>query len=71
MAYIHYNAQKHGVFKGQLDEYPYSSYRSLISNAPTLLERNFVLDYFGGIDQFIAYHESLADSYDLGDDLEP
>ena len=38
-AYIHYNAKKHGVFSGARHEYAHSSYRALLSNAPTLLER--------------------------------
>ncbi len=69
-AYIHYNAAKHGLFSGALHEYRHSSYRALISAAPTLLERDYVLEYFGGREKFIAFHEGMADSFMLRDDLE-
>ena len=70
LAYIHYNAQKHGVFNGELHDYQHSSYRALISNSPTLLERDYVIDYFGGRDKFIAYHQRMHELFDLRDELE-
>jgi len=33
----------------------------LLSNGPTKLERDFVLETFGGLDAFIKYHEQPID----------
>jgi putative transposase len=58
--YIHYNPQKHG-FVNDFREWPYSSYRALLSDKPTKLERNIVLDWFGGPQAFEQFHTTLAD----------
>ena len=54
--YIHSNAQKHGI-AADFRQYPYSSYKGLLSNQTTLLRRNEVLDWFGGRQPFIRFHE--------------
>jgi putative transposase len=56
--YIHANPQKHG-FRNDFRDYPYSSYASLLSEAPTLLMRKEVLDWFGGKRMFMLYHENV------------
>jgi len=38
------------------EDWPFSPYQSLISNTWTHLDRDFVLDIFGGLDLFIRYH---------------
>ncbi|MEO6330747.1 MAG: transposase [Ginsengibacter sp.] len=55
--YIHSNIQKHGLHN-DFTTYPYSSYLSFISDKPTLLQRDEVLDWFGGRHEFINFHES-------------
>ncbi len=54
--YIHKNAVHHQYVKTILD-WPWSSYHSILSKAPTMLLRNEVIEWFGGIDQFIIFHQ--------------
>ena len=53
--YIHKNPVHHG-YCTQIDAWPWSSYRILLSQSPTKMQRNKVLQWFGGTDKFIAYH---------------
>ncbi len=53
--YIHANPMKHGLAVN-FREYPWSSYRSILSNKPTHLRRAEILDWFGGREAFIEYH---------------
>ncbi|MDQ3843681.1 MAG: hypothetical protein M3342_06655 [Bacteroidota bacterium] len=55
--YIHRNPETHG-YCSDYKTYPYSSYQSLLSDKPTKLKREEVLDWFGGKEQFIQYHEA-------------
>ncbi len=54
--YIHKNPLKHSV-QNDFENYPYSSYRSIISRNDTQLKRNVVLDWFDGVENFIACHK--------------
>lgn len=54
--YIHNNPVHHN-FCADLTTYQWSSYSSFISNLPTKLNRQEVLDWFGGKEKFIAFHE--------------
>jgi putative transposase len=58
--YLHANPV-HNRFVKSLEEWPHTSYKNFLSNMPTKLERNYVLDMFGGLDQFIKYHEQPID----------
>ncbi len=58
--YIHFNPQKHG-FIADFRDYPHSSYKSLLSDRPTRLEREGVLNWFGGRAGFAAIHQTLTD----------
>jgi len=53
--YIHQNPQKH-KFVNDYKEWKYSSYDMLLSSSPTRLQRETVIDWFGGCDQFIRLH---------------
>ena len=55
IAYVHANPLKAKVV-GQLGEYKWSSYEAIVSEKPTHLEREFVLNLFGGKENFRAYH---------------
>ncbi|MBK7434128.1 MAG: hypothetical protein IPI66_09690 [Chitinophagaceae bacterium] len=60
---VHYtnaNPVHHG-FTDSLEEWNYSSYPALISMGSTKLERQYVLDLFGGKERFIQYHEQPVD----------
>jgi hypothetical protein len=54
--YIHFNPQRHG-FVSDFREYPYSSYYAMLSSKPTKLERQKVLEWFGGKAQFEKRHQ--------------
>jgi putative transposase len=57
--YIHLNVLKHGTSK-QFETYPWSSYQHHLSDAPTLLKRQDVLDRFGGREGFVQAHRAAA-----------
>jgi putative transposase len=61
VAYIHRNPVHHRVCH-DFREYPYSSYQSVLSLAATHLRRNAVLEWFGGRDGFIEYHQRGSNS---------
>ena len=69
--YIHWNPQKHGFVK-DFREWPYSSYHALLSDKPTHLQREQVLEWFNGRLEFDAVHQMLTDEKEIreviGDD---
>jgi len=56
IAYIHQNPQKHG-FVDDFRDWPYSSYRTLLSSQPTRLKRDEVIALFSGREQFVEFHK--------------
>ena len=54
--YIHSNSQKHGIIKDFRD-YPYSSFRIILSDKPTSLKRDEVINWFGGLSFYEEYHQ--------------
>lgn len=54
--YIHRNPIHHGFVKS-VEDWEHSSYKIMLSDKPTRIEREYVLKVFGGIDQFISAHE--------------
>ena len=54
--YIHQNPVKHG-FSQRAEDWKYSSYQSIRSNKPTALSKEEVIEWFGNIDEFVAFHE--------------
>ncbi|MDW7692966.1 hypothetical protein R9C00_10450 [Flammeovirgaceae bacterium SG7u.111] len=66
VAYIHTNPQKHGLVKDFRD-YPYSSYHAHLSDKPTKLSRNKVLEWFGGKRGYIDFHEANSFGSDSED----
>jgi len=68
--YIHLNPLKH-KFTGKFENYKYSSFPSYLSNKETNLEREYILELFGGKENFAFYHhesqlklEGLLDKID-------
>jgi putative transposase len=55
IAYIHQNPQKHGFVKDFRD-WKYSSYGLILSEEPTHLQRNYVMDWFGGKERYRELH---------------
>jgi REP element-mobilizing transposase RayT len=60
IAYIHHNPHKHGLMDDFRD-WPYSSYRAMLSTKPTKVQRAAVLDWFDGRTRFEAYHRQPVD----------
>ncbi len=58
--YIHANPVHHG-FVNAIEDWPFSSYNSILSNKSTLLSRNELLDWFDGREDFINYHKQPID----------
>jgi putative transposase len=58
--YIHRNPQRHGLTADFCD-WSWSSYKAIISSQPIKLERDDVLTWFGGRDNFIEAHRNEVD----------
>lgn len=55
--YIHLNPLKHGLID-TFEKYEYSSYRSILSNKRTEIQRSEVIEFFGDKENFIAVHQN-------------
>jgi len=62
--YIHQNPYRHRLMK-DFSDYRWSSHRSILSEAPTLLKRQDVIDWFGGEEAFIEAHRNEEDEEGL------
>ena len=62
--YIHNNPVKH-EFCERANDYPWSSYLSLISVKPTKLAREIVIDWFDNKTNFISLHQKGDDFSDI------
>ncbi len=60
--YIHQNPLDLGI---SISNYEYSSYKAMISNRETVLEREEVLSYFDDLDNFIFCHKTLVEIEDF------
>jgi putative transposase len=60
--YIHANALKHKLCK-DFTMYKWSSWHSVTANKPTLLCKEQLLHWFGGINQFIEVHKGQSEFY--------
>jgi REP element-mobilizing transposase RayT len=55
IAYIHQNPQKH-KFVEDFRDWKWSSYKTILSEMPTKLQRQAVLEWFGGRQQYLDLH---------------
>ncbi len=55
VAYIHLNPEKHG-FVRDFRNYPHSSYSDFFTDRKSFIDKDFVLNFFGNIDNFEAWH---------------
>jgi putative transposase len=71
--YIHWDPQKHG-FVTDFRDWPFSSYHALLSEQPTHLQRQQVLEWFNGRLEFDAMHQLVTDENEIreviGDDVD-
>jgi putative transposase len=58
--YINTNPVHHGITK-TISEYTWSSYGSVLSEMPTKLDREHVIEIFGSVENFIGYHSREQD----------
>lgn len=58
--YLHSNPAKHGVLKN-FRNYRWSSYSAFVSDKPTLLCKQEVLDWYGGLERFLEFHQAVQD----------
>ena len=56
--YIHRNPIHHGI-TNEYSSWSYSSYRDFLLENNYLVDKNEVLSWFGGIDDFIQFHKEL------------
>jgi len=71
VAYIHRNPQHHG-FVDDFREWPFSSYDVVLSEHATRLQRDVVLEWFGGPQEFMDLQQSpvvLTGQFTLEDDV--
>ena len=67
--YVNTNPYHHGI--ADFETYKFSSYLSLISNSPTQVSREDVIEMFDNVENFKAILRMKRDSIDaIGDDLE-
>jgi putative transposase len=59
--YIHYNPVHHQFCKSAA-EWPYSSYRAVLSQKESKIEKEVVLAWFGGLAAYRAFHQTVPDS---------
>ncbi len=58
--YIHFNPQKHG-FVNDFREWPWSSFEAMLNQAPSKIQREQVLSWFGDAARFKAFHQGAVD----------
>ncbi len=64
ITYIHQNPVVAGLVKN-MEDYKYSSYAAYLSNKETLINKQGVLDWFGGLDGFIDDHKIPAEEREI------
>ncbi len=60
IVYIHANPVVAGLCSG-FDDWVYSSYRAILSQSETAIQRDAVLDWFGGQEDFVTFHQEYQD----------
>ncbi len=68
VCYVHTNAQKHGIL-ADFHSHRHNSYSSVLSDMPTLLQRNEVLEWFGGKTRFVDAHRAYVHDKDWNTQL--
>jgi putative transposase len=59
--YIHYNPVHHNFVKS-MEEWPYSSYNSILSSKSSSIKRNETIEWFDDVDSFKSFHKNKIDS---------
>jgi len=56
--YIHANSKRHGI-KSDFKNYKWNSYRAMLSSNASNVNRDVVIDWFGGKSAFVEFHKQL------------
>ncbi|MFH1320776.1 MAG: hypothetical protein ABII90_09010 [Bacteroidota bacterium] len=64
--YIHRNPIEH-EFASKINEWRFSSYNTLVSNKPTMLKREQVIEWFDDLDNFKFCHQKPLDEEFISD----
>ena len=65
VTYIHQNPQKHGL-ADDFRDWPFSSYEAILSRRPTRVQRDGVVEWFGGLDGFVEFHTMMVSPQSVG-----
>lgn len=63
IVYVHLNPLKH-KFSKTFEDYRNSSYKTYLSSKETSIERDFIIEMFGGLENFKFYHQEKSLKYD-------
>ena len=63
IVYVHLNPLKH-KFSKSFEDYKHSSYKTYFSSKETSIERDFIIEMFGGLENFKFYHQEKSLKYD-------
>jgi REP element-mobilizing transposase RayT len=66
VVYIHANPEFHGIHN-DFRTYPWSSYQTILSKEPSKLEKNEVLQWFDGIENYIYCHQKDIETAKIND----
>lgn len=72
VSYIHYNPVHH-KFSNSFEDWKYSSFQLIKSNQSTIVNTKELLDWFGGLKQFVEFHRKeikMSELYPYGIDDE-
>jgi REP element-mobilizing transposase RayT len=61
IVYIHFNPVNHR-FTNNLASWPWSSYRTILSDKTTSIKRDEVLKWFGNRDEFLKFHQNADEA---------
>jgi putative transposase len=64
ITYIHQNPVVAGLV-ANMEDYKYSSYAAYLSGKETMLNRQEVLEWFGGLDSFMEHHKISLDEKEI------
>ena|ERR1700733_2116027 len=64
ITYIHQNPVVAGIVKN-MEDYKYSSYVAYLSGKETIIKREDVIDWFGGLEGFVEDHKIIIEDIEL------